>query len=138
MDSRILSNFYRGPIESILTGCVTVWYGSCTSLNRKALRGVLKTAERITGTNLPSLQDLHTDRCRKRAKRIISDASHPCHGLFSKLPSGRRLRSVQSKTNRFRDSDIPKSRQATLHVAPLPLHPSAHAHLPLYTVYSYI
>ena len=30
MDSVSLTNFYRCTIESILTGCITVWYGSCT------------------------------------------------------------------------------------------------------------
>ena len=43
MDSRILCNFYRCTIESILTGCITAWYGSCTDLDRKALQRVVKT-----------------------------------------------------------------------------------------------
>ncbi|KAI3368466.1 hypothetical protein L3Q82_025484, partial [Scortum barcoo] len=42
MDSRILCNFYRCTIESILTGCITAWYSSCTALNRKALQRVYK------------------------------------------------------------------------------------------------
>ncbi|KAI3353619.1 hypothetical protein L3Q82_004816 [Scortum barcoo] len=33
MDSRILCSFYRCTIESILTGCITAWYSSCTALN---------------------------------------------------------------------------------------------------------
>ncbi|KAI3357188.1 hypothetical protein L3Q82_015651 [Scortum barcoo] len=33
MDSRILCTFYRYNIQSILTGCITAWYGSCTVLN---------------------------------------------------------------------------------------------------------
>ncbi|KAI3356445.1 hypothetical protein L3Q82_017655, partial [Scortum barcoo] len=31
--------------ESILTGCITTWYSSCTALNRKALQRVVKTAQ---------------------------------------------------------------------------------------------
>ncbi|KAI3377544.1 hypothetical protein L3Q82_008720, partial [Scortum barcoo] len=38
MDFMILCNFYRCTIESILTGCITAWYSSCTALNRKALQ----------------------------------------------------------------------------------------------------
>ncbi|KAI3373379.1 hypothetical protein L3Q82_021927, partial [Scortum barcoo] len=34
MDSRLLCRFYRCTIESILTGCITAWYSSCTALNR--------------------------------------------------------------------------------------------------------
>ncbi len=40
MDSRILCNFYRCTTESILTGCITAWYSSCTALNRKALQSL--------------------------------------------------------------------------------------------------
>jgi hypothetical protein len=36
-------------IESILTGCVTAWYGNCTTLNQKALQRVVPTAQYITG-----------------------------------------------------------------------------------------
>ena len=35
MDSVILTNFYRCTIDSILTGCITVWNGSCTAKDRK-------------------------------------------------------------------------------------------------------
>ena len=34
--SKTLTNFYRCTIESILSGCITAWYGNCTSLNRMA------------------------------------------------------------------------------------------------------
>jgi hypothetical protein len=37
LSSKTLTNFYRRTIESILSGCITAWYGSCTALNRKAL-----------------------------------------------------------------------------------------------------
>ena len=36
MDSVILTNFYRCTIESILTGCITVWYGSCTAKDARS------------------------------------------------------------------------------------------------------
>ncbi len=31
----ILTNFYRGTIESVLTSCITVWYGNCCAADRK-------------------------------------------------------------------------------------------------------
>ncbi|XP_030646322.1 NACHT, LRR and PYD domains-containing protein 12-like [Chanos chanos] len=40
MDPRILTNFYRCTIESILTGSITAWYGSCTAHDCKALQRV--------------------------------------------------------------------------------------------------
>ncbi|KAI3365906.1 hypothetical protein L3Q82_000737 [Scortum barcoo] len=76
MDSRILCSFY---IESILTGCITAWYSSCTAFNRKALQRVVKAAQHITRTELPSMEDLYTQRCRKKATKIIKDPSHPSY-----------------------------------------------------------
>ncbi|KAI3357060.1 hypothetical protein L3Q82_015438, partial [Scortum barcoo] len=64
-------------IERILTGCITAWYSSCTALNRKALQRVVKAAQHITRTELPSMEDLYTQRCRKKATKIIKDPSHP-------------------------------------------------------------
>ncbi|KAL3065383.1 hypothetical protein OYC64_015537 [Pagothenia borchgrevinki] len=107
MDTRILCNFYRCTRESILTGCITAWYGSCTALNRKAL--VVKTAQNITRTELPSMEDLYSQRLRKKSLRIIKDPHHPSHKLFCLLPSGRRYRSIWTKTTRLRDSFIPQA-----------------------------
>ena len=106
MDSRILCNFYRCTIESILTGCITAWYGSCTALNLKARQRVVKSAQHITRTELPYMEDLYTQQCRKKANRIINDTYHPSHKLFCLLPSGRRYRSIRACTTRLRDSFI--------------------------------
>ena len=107
MDCTILTNFYRCTIESILTGGITTWFGNSTAQDRKTLQRVVKSAQRITRTALPSIQDLYSQRCRRKAKRIISDPSHPCHSLFSLLPSGRRYKSIRSRTSRYRDSFYP-------------------------------
>ena len=53
MDARILCNFYRCTIESILTGCITDWYSSCTALNCKALQRAGKSAQHVTRSELP-------------------------------------------------------------------------------------
>ncbi|KAI4901552.1 hypothetical protein NFI96_006301 [Prochilodus magdalenae] len=37
MDPRILRTFYTCTVESILTGSITTWYGSCTAIERKAV-----------------------------------------------------------------------------------------------------
>ncbi|KAI3375811.1 hypothetical protein L3Q82_004093 [Scortum barcoo] len=75
--SRILCSFYSCTTETILTGCITAWYSSCTALNCKALQRVVKAAQHITRTELPSMEDLYTQRCRKKATKIIKDPSHP-------------------------------------------------------------
>ncbi|KAI4894010.1 hypothetical protein NFI96_024229 [Prochilodus magdalenae] len=53
MSPRILSNFYSCIIESILTSCITVWYGSTTVKDRKRLQRVIcGEFHRITNINL--------------------------------------------------------------------------------------
>ena len=37
MGPNVLCAFYRGTIESVLTGAITSWYGNCTADNRRAL-----------------------------------------------------------------------------------------------------
>ncbi|KAI3374142.1 hypothetical protein L3Q82_005997 [Scortum barcoo] len=99
LSSDILVNFYRCTIESILTSCITVWYGSCPAADRKALQRVVKAAQRIAGAPpLPSIEDIYRKRCLKRAGKIIKDSSHPAHRLFTLLPSGKRYRSARTKT----------------------------------------
>ncbi len=86
---RILWSFYTCTVESILTGCITAWFGNSTAGNRRALQRVVRTARHIVGGELPSLQDIYTRRCTRKARRIIKDSSHPSHRLLSLLPSGR-------------------------------------------------
>ena len=106
---QILTNFYRCTIESFLTGCITVWYSSYTACDRKALKGVVRTAEAIIGNKLPALQDIYQSRCLRKTKKIRSDSSHPAHGLFTILPSGRRFRSIQARTTRLMNSFYPQA-----------------------------
>ncbi len=109
MNPSILRSFYTCTVESILTGCITAWFGNSTAGNRKALQRVVRTARHIVGGELPSLQDIYTRRCIRKARRITNDSSHPSHRLFSLLPSGRRLRSIRSRTSRLRDSFFPQA-----------------------------
>ncbi|KAI5109292.1 gastrula zinc finger protein XlCGF28.1-like, partial [Silurus meridionalis] len=104
----ILTSFYRCIIESILTNSITVWYGGSTVCERKALQRVVKTAQRITGTQLPAIEHLHHSRCLRRA-HSIKDSSHPSHKLFNLLPSRRRYRNLRTRTSRFRDSFFPST-----------------------------
>jgi hypothetical protein len=56
MGPEILKRFYSCNIESILTGCITAWYGNYTASDRKALQRVVRTAQYITGAKLPTIQ----------------------------------------------------------------------------------
>ncbi len=112
MSPNILRSFYTCTVESILTGCIIAWFGNNTAGNHKALQRVVRTARHIVGGELPSLQDIYTRRCTRKARRIIKDSSQPSYRLLSLLPSGRRLCSIRSRTSRLRDSFFPSGYQA--------------------------
>uniref|UniRef100_A0AAZ3S588 Alkylated DNA repair protein AlkB homologue 8 N-terminal domain-containing protein n=1 Tax=Oncorhynchus tshawytscha TaxID=74940 RepID=A0AAZ3S588_ONCTS len=82
MGPQILKMFYSCDIESILTGCITAWYGNCSASDRKALQRVVRMAQYITGAKLPAFQDLYTRRCQRKALKMVKNPSHPC-GLWS-------------------------------------------------------
>ena len=103
----ILTTFYRGTIESILTSCISIWSGACNASDWKCVERVVRTAEGIICTALPAIHDTARRRCLTRAESIIKDPSHPHHALFSLLPSGKRFSSFKSRTTRLHNSFIP-------------------------------
>ena len=52
---------------------------------QRNVRRVVRTAEKIIKTSLPSTQDIAPKCCMSRAGNIIRNSSHPHHGLFSVL-----------------------------------------------------
>jgi hypothetical protein len=44
MGPLILKAFYSCTLESILTGCIAVWYGNCLASDRKVLQRVVLMA----------------------------------------------------------------------------------------------
>ncbi len=108
---KLLVAFYRSAIESVLTCCLTVWYGGCSGADKKSLQRVIKNAQNIIGCPLPLLLDIANTRYLSRAKNI-KDFSHPGHHLFSLLPSGRRYRSIKTRTARFSNSFYPRAIQS--------------------------
>ena len=109
LPQELLIQFYSAVIESVLSTSITVWFGSATKSDIRRLQRTVRTAERIIGAPLPTLQDLYSSRVRKRAGKIITDSTHPGHPLFELLPSGRRHRSLATRTSRHRNSFFPQA-----------------------------
>ena len=105
----ILLQFYRATVESILTLSITVWYGNARCEDKLRLQSVINASEKVVGCTLPSLDSLYTQRTTKRARKIISDPTHPAHELFNLLPSGRRFRSIRARRERLRRSFFPSA-----------------------------
>ncbi|KAI5100729.1 gastrula zinc finger protein XlCGF28.1-like [Silurus meridionalis] len=97
----ILTMFCSTAIESILSSCITAWFGNCTVSDRKTLQRIVRTAEMIIGVSLPSIMDIYTRRCIRKANSIVDDHTHPSHTLFTLLPSGKRFRSIRAVTTSF-------------------------------------
>ena len=47
LSPRCLTVFYRGTIKSILSGCITAWYGNSTAADRIALPRVIQWQEKV-------------------------------------------------------------------------------------------
>ncbi len=108
----ILKTFYSGAIESVLTLStlsISVWYSNATNQDCKALQRVVRLAERISASALPSLQGIYLKCCKSRAAKILKDSNHPGNHLFCLLPSGKRFRSMMAKTERLRRSFFPQA-----------------------------
>ncbi len=126
----ILTTFYSGTIASVLTSCITVWYGNCSAADHKTLQRTVNTAAKIIGAPLPSILDIFLTRCSSKAKSIVEDPTHPSHSLFQLLPSGRRYRSIRARSTRLLNSFFPQAVRAlnSHHTAPLwnPKQPPPH------------
>ncbi len=73
LPQELLIQFYSAIIESVLCTSITVWFSSATKSDLRRLRRVVRTAERIIGTTLPTLQELYLSRVSKRAGKITLD-----------------------------------------------------------------
>ncbi|KAI5086414.1 gastrula zinc finger protein XlCGF28.1-like [Silurus meridionalis] len=83
LPSPILTMFYRGTIEGILSSCITAWFGNCTVSDRKTLQRIVRTAEKIIGVSLTSIMGIYTTRCINKANSIVDDPTHPSHTLLT-------------------------------------------------------
>ncbi len=108
-NQELLIQFYSAIIESVLCTSITVWFSSATKSDLGRLRRVVRTAERIIGTTLHTLQELYLSRMSKRVVKITLDPSHPAHSLFELLPSGQRYRALSTRTTRHRNSFFPQA-----------------------------
>ncbi len=110
LPQELLIQFYSATIESVLCMSITVWFSSATKSGLGRLRRLVRTAERIIGTTLPTLQELYSSRVSKRAgKKSLWTPQNLAHSLFELLPSGRRYRALITRTTRHRNSFFPQA-----------------------------
>ncbi|KAK3571332.1 hypothetical protein QTP86_007555 [Hemibagrus guttatus] len=115
---KMLVNFNTAIIESILTSSITVWFAAATARDKATLQHVIHSAEKVIGCSLPSLQELYISRSWRCAAKIAADPSHPGNEVFQSLPSGKRLRSIRTRTSCHKNSFFPTA-VSLLNSAPL-------------------
>ncbi len=98
LPQQLLVNFDRSVIESVITCCIAVWYSGCTSENKKSLQRIIETAEKITSSPVWRTFTGHVALGSPR------DPSHPGHNMFTRLPSGKRYRTLYAHTTRLKMS----------------------------------
>ena len=105
---RILISFYRSIVESVLTSSITVWFDRATVLDLYKLQSVVRHAERLIDTRLPTLNELYLHRMSVKTSKIMKEEFHPSFNYFEFLPSNRRLRAYMGN-KRFVDSFFPQA-----------------------------
>ncbi|KAK3530008.1 hypothetical protein QTP86_009388 [Hemibagrus guttatus] len=77
----ILTMFYRGIIESVLSSCITAWFGNCTVSDCKTLQRIVKTAEKIIGVSLPSIADINLPRLLLVLSTLLANLLRSVHRI---------------------------------------------------------
>ena len=95
--------FYKVVLESVITSDLCCWHGIYSKSDKKRICKIIKAAHRL-GCTSTSLHTLYSNAVVKKISVIMSNDRHPLFSLFNFLPSGNRLRSIPSRTNRYNSS----------------------------------
>ncbi len=109
LPQELLKQFYSAIIESVLCTSITVWFSSATKSDLRRLRRVVRTAERIVGTTLPTLQDLYLSRVSKRAGKITLEPLTSSTLPLWTAAVWSTLQSSEHRTTRHRNSFFPQA-----------------------------
>ncbi len=121
----ILRSFYTCTVESILTGCITRLVWNSTAGNRKLCNGSCELLTTLLEVSFPPSRHLH-QAVYKESPEEHQWLQPPSHSLLLSAASGRRLRSIRSRTSRLRDGFFPAGYQ-TNEQSEL-IHPTAYSH----------
>ena len=100
-------------IQSVLSFCISSWFGNCSDGDIGKLSKIVNCAERLGCVNVKHLEELYEDAVRAKFDKIWSNDNHPLHNCFrlKLLPHGIRLSVPGSRTNRLRDAFVAKAIQ---------------------------
>ena len=84
----------------------SVWYGSVGVHNKNMLEGIVEIKDHWLKTSL--VESVYITFTLHKATPTVSDSTHPANHLFEYLPSGKRFRSIKTRTTRCSNSFYPK------------------------------
>lgn len=103
MSMSIRLNFRGCTLESILTACISTWYGNCSDLDHLILPRVVNTVQCFISLLFSSMQSIFAFALHE-VGIIIKDGWQPGHLLFFLLLSGRKCRSLKAGTSKLKHS----------------------------------
>jgi len=108
LDHCDITMFYKSTVESIISFCMSLWYGSCTGIKKRKISKVIKTAKKL-GCDITDATSLYNDSLHRKLKGILKDVDHPLNCYVTYLPSGKRLRALYARTTRLKNSFLPSA-----------------------------
>ena len=109
VDNTLLVLFYKSLIQSVLAYNIVCYFANATQIDLKKLNQPRKTVQRMLGIDLPSLNDLYTERVYSKLRQVLQDPTHPLNENFNMNRSGIRLCAPRTQKTRFRQSFVPNS-----------------------------
>lgn len=109
IDNTLLVLFYKSIIQSVIMYTLICYYGNLTCASKGKIDRPRKTAQRIIGLELPSMESIYNDRVLIKIKRVMTDPTHPLFSSYIYNRSGIRLCVPRTRRERFRRSFVPDS-----------------------------
>lgn len=101
VDNLILTLFYKSIIESVLSFCLSCWYGYISVSDKKKLNKIVKCAKRLGCIDITDLNVLYKNTMLCKMSKIMKNVNHPLNMYFKMLPSEKRMSSIYSRTCRY-------------------------------------
>ncbi|PIK46347.1 hypothetical protein BSL78_16796 [Apostichopus japonicus] len=108
----ILEMFYNCTISGVWRYCLVCWGGNVNKHEIDRINSIIKKAERVVGEPLPSIDSVYHSLLESKLDAVWKDHTHPLYELLHNSQMSRgsgRLRLPCLKTNRYRDSFIPRA-----------------------------
>ncbi|KAJ8048808.1 hypothetical protein HOLleu_01276 [Holothuria leucospilota] len=104
--------FYKATICGVWRYCLVCWGGNVTKLERYRIDNINKKAERVIGIYQSAVDSVYQCLLQAKLDSVWNDCNHPLFQRFHNSIISRgigRLRLPELKTNRHRNSFIPRA-----------------------------